>query len=585
MLKKVCVCGVALMVAGSAAWAQTTDVSVAKTVDVPNPWMGAQVTFTVIVSNEGPAAATGIVVNDSIPVRLGSAQTTPSTGTYQFGQWLLGGLAAGAAETMTITGAALGYGAITNTATISYLDQTDSNGANDTSTAVTTPRRTPCADYDGDGTSDTALFLQPSANWYIMRSTTGFWQPQFGWSEVTPLPGDYDGDGKTDLACYHQPSGWWFLMQTTAGFWSGQFGWSEADPVPGDYDGDGLTDLAVYHQAAGQWYIMGSRLGFTTFVFGYHAVTPVPGDYDGDGWTDPAVYLASTAQWFLLQSTAGFAQRQFGWEATSPCPADYDGDDVTDLGAYHGETGDFYILPSGGAFDVDTVGPANANPVRGDFDGNGADDRVVYVADGGNWHILYDGGGTEQRQFGYREVYPVCGRGAAETWDGEAPIPGLVDLWLPFDQDWVVEAEMLNCHAGVWDRYYRNNGPGGVDWMTGRPEGMMLRLANGFVYWTANVRKGSVNHPYPPAGLEDHVAGTELRWTFSGNHMMRFEYRLSDDARPNYGRAHFFWDGEHIGDWEFAVVINPGPMTQWIVENMGGGTIRWYVGNFQTQVP
>jgi GNAT superfamily N-acetyltransferase len=71
------------------------------------------------------------------------------------------------------------------------------------------------------------------------------------------VPGDYDGDGTTDLAVYDPAAGDWYLrkLDGTVLAWAENWGWSKAVPVPGDYDGDGTTDLAVYDSAAGDWYL------------------------------------------------------------------------------------------------------------------------------------------------------------------------------------------------------------------------------------------------------------------------------------------------------------------------------------------
>ena len=99
------------------------------------------------------------------------------------------------------------------------------------------------ADYDGDGTTDLAVFRPWSTEWTIRHSATGVVHTTvFGSQWGVPVPADYDGDGTTDLATYdvggHE--GTWAIE----GYWPIHFG-PRATPMPADYDGDGRTDLAV----------------------------------------------------------------------------------------------------------------------------------------------------------------------------------------------------------------------------------------------------------------------------------------------------------------------------------------------------
>ena len=59
-----------------------------------------------------------------------------------------------------------------------------------------------------------------------------------------PVPGDYDGDGTTDLAVFRSDGVWYVKDQPRSAVW-GQAG---DVPVPGDYDGDGTTDIAIYRR-------------------------------------------------------------------------------------------------------------------------------------------------------------------------------------------------------------------------------------------------------------------------------------------------------------------------------------------------
>jgi hypothetical protein len=67
------------------------------------------------------------------------------------------------------------------------------------------------------------------------------------------VPGDYDGNGTTDIAIYRASEGVWYVKgQPPFLQWGGQAG---DVPVPGDYDGNGTIDIAIYRASEGIWYV------------------------------------------------------------------------------------------------------------------------------------------------------------------------------------------------------------------------------------------------------------------------------------------------------------------------------------------
>jgi hypothetical protein len=70
------------------------------------------------------------------------------------------------------------------------------------------------------------------------------------------VPGDYDGDGTTDFAVFRFTTGVWYVLQSSNGqVRSQQFGANGDQAVPGDYDGDGKTDFAVVRNSGNlTWY-------------------------------------------------------------------------------------------------------------------------------------------------------------------------------------------------------------------------------------------------------------------------------------------------------------------------------------------
>jgi uncharacterized repeat protein (TIGR01451 family) len=108
------------------------DLSIDKTADNLFPTVGQTVKFTVVVTNTGPAEATGIVVSDAIPAGLTMSSHTKTQGTYTGGVWTVGSLAAGSSATLVINCTVGSVSAITNTATITALGQVDPFSDNNT---------------------------------------------------------------------------------------------------------------------------------------------------------------------------------------------------------------------------------------------------------------------------------------------------------------------------------------------------------------------------------------------------------------------------------------------------------------------
>ena len=58
------------------------DISVGKSVDNPAPDAGSNITYTIVVSNAGPDAATGVEVLDLLPTGVTYNSSTPLQGAY-----------------------------------------------------------------------------------------------------------------------------------------------------------------------------------------------------------------------------------------------------------------------------------------------------------------------------------------------------------------------------------------------------------------------------------------------------------------------------------------------------------------------
>jgi TolB protein len=112
------------------------DLSLVKTVSDPAPSQGATITYTIALSNAGPDSATGVAVTDVLPAGVTYQSASATQGTYSAGTgvWTVGAMAASDADTLTIT-VTVDVGTtgttITNTASVTAVDQLDPDSTND----------------------------------------------------------------------------------------------------------------------------------------------------------------------------------------------------------------------------------------------------------------------------------------------------------------------------------------------------------------------------------------------------------------------------------------------------------------------
>jgi uncharacterized repeat protein (TIGR01451 family) len=118
--------------------ASVADIQVQKTVDVPAPLVGANVTFTITVANAGPSQATNVVVTDLLPPGLAFVSAIPAQGSYVpgTGVWTIGTLANGVSTTLTVTSNVTAAGTYVNVALKTGETEFDPNSANDQGSAV-----------------------------------------------------------------------------------------------------------------------------------------------------------------------------------------------------------------------------------------------------------------------------------------------------------------------------------------------------------------------------------------------------------------------------------------------------------------
>ncbi len=143
------------------------DLSLTKTVvdnDV-TPFTGTEITFEVVVTNDGPANATGVIVTDILPTGYDFILYSSTTGVYDetTGIWTVGSIANGTSETLLIDVLVNETGNYVNTAEITAsnildLDSTPNNGIlteDDQDEVLVTPVLTPRIDLSVTKMADT----------------------------------------------------------------------------------------------------------------------------------------------------------------------------------------------------------------------------------------------------------------------------------------------------------------------------------------------------------------------------------------------------------------------------------------------
>src|SRR5262249_23289355 len=118
------------------------DVVLTKIVNRRRVPRGRKVIFTLVVSNNGPNRATGVVMSDVLPRGLRFVSAAPSQGTYDPGSraWAVGTLAVGGRAVLQIVALAQGVGVRVNTGRVSALEA-DPNLSNNVAAARLTMMR------------------------------------------------------------------------------------------------------------------------------------------------------------------------------------------------------------------------------------------------------------------------------------------------------------------------------------------------------------------------------------------------------------------------------------------------------------
>ena len=103
----------------------TVDLELTKTASTPQTQVGSNVTFTVVVTNKGPANATGVNIRDLLPAGMSFVSASGGAYTPSNGIWSIGTLSLGSSASLQITATATQYGSITNIAQVWTVLQGD----------------------------------------------------------------------------------------------------------------------------------------------------------------------------------------------------------------------------------------------------------------------------------------------------------------------------------------------------------------------------------------------------------------------------------------------------------------------------
>ena len=107
--------------------------------------LGSEVTFTMIVRNNGVGTATGVLISDSLPAGLELVSTSSSQGSCSDTSCSIGTVADGGLAAMTLRARATSVGTLVNTASVSASesDPAPANGTDSASVVVTAPASPP----------------------------------------------------------------------------------------------------------------------------------------------------------------------------------------------------------------------------------------------------------------------------------------------------------------------------------------------------------------------------------------------------------------------------------------------------------
>ena len=386
------------------------------------------------MTNNGPDTASDVTLTDFPPANatlVGFATSqgkvdlnSPATGLVA----ALGTIASKSSATLTLTVRAEGLGTLVNTASV-YADQANLVPATASTSITSTVINPPIeGDFDGDGTSDPAVYgKDPVTGKYRFRVLTSLnkFDPTkplvfdnngygFGNAKSIPVPAAYFGDGRADFALW-TPNNVGGMTFTVISPVNGKsvtvnFGTTTDLPVIADVDGDGKADFGVYGYVKGQGYRFDFLLSSANFDptkqdffnnngygFGNAKSIPIVGDFDGSGHAGFGLFnpSASGSVFTYISPSGKSFTKSFGTQNDLAMAVDYDGDGRPDLAVYGKDpaTGRYRyaVLTSSSGYDpskavvFDNYGYGYGNSTSilasSDYEGTGKADFALYTKD------------------------------------------------------------------------------------------------------------------------------------------------------------------------------------------------------------
>ena len=116
-----------------------------------------------------------------------------------------------------------------------------------------------------------------------------------GPDSLPPVPGrsDFDGDGSSDIAIFRETTGLWAVLGITRSY----FGAEGDIPLPGDYNGDGSIEILIYRPSSDLW----AEKDISRLYFGDSFARAIPADYDGDSRDDPGIFRLDSGLWAIRE--------------------------------------------------------------------------------------------------------------------------------------------------------------------------------------------------------------------------------------------------------------------------------------------
>jgi len=224
-------------------------------------------------------------------------------------------------------------------------------------------------DYDGDGTSDIALFRPATSLWAVRGVTRCY----YGTASSVPVSGDYNGDGTSDIATYDKTNSRWSVR----GYTKFYYGVEDDYPVPGDYNGSLSVRAAVYRPSTGLWALR----GLSRFYYGEETDLPIPGYFHSTykSVKFPALFRGSSGLW-LIRNLGNY---YFGERGDTPVVADYNGDWVDDIGIFREDAGLWVVRSVTRSY----FGQEEDEAVPADYLGDGTADIGIFRAASGKWQL------------------------------------------------------------------------------------------------------------------------------------------------------------------------------------------------------